>query len=35
MKYEELIKSCIEILKSFNPNLEGADSYAEKFLKAV
>jgi hypothetical protein len=35
MKYEELIKSCIEILKLYNPNIEGADSFAEKYLKNV
>jgi hypothetical protein len=35
MKYEELINSCIEIIKSYNPNIEGADSFAEKYLKAV
>lgn len=35
MRYEELIKSCIDILESYNANKEGADSYAEKFLKTV
>lgn len=35
MKYEELIKSCMDIIESFNANKEGADSYAERFLKSV
>lgn len=35
MKYEELINSCIEIIKSYNPNIEGADSFSEKYLKTV
>ena len=35
MKYEELIKACIELIKEFNPNIEGADSFAEKSLKSV
>ena len=35
MKYEELVLASIECIQKFNPNLEGPDSFAETFLKAV
>jgi len=33
MKYDELIISCITCIQEFNPNIEGPDCWAEKFLK--
>ena len=33
MKYDELILSCISCIQEFNPNIEGPDCWAEKFLK--
>jgi hypothetical protein len=35
MKYSELINACIDCMKGYNPNIEGPDSYADKFLKKV
>ncbi len=35
MKFSELIDSCIECLKSFNPIVKTLDSHADDFLKAV
>ncbi len=35
MKYEELIMTCVECIKKFNPSIEGPDSYADNFLKNV
>ncbi len=35
MKYDELILTCIDCIKSFNPNKEGPDSHAEAYLKNV
>jgi hypothetical protein len=35
MKYDELIISCIQCIKTYNPNIEGQDSHAENFLKTV
>jgi hypothetical protein len=32
MKYSELILSCIECHRAFNPSIEGPDSHADKFL---
>jgi len=33
MKYDELILSCIKCIQKYDPNIEGPDSWAEKFLK--
>jgi hypothetical protein len=35
MKYSELIQQCIECHQLFNPNVEGPDSHAEKYLTKV
>ena len=33
MKYEELLKICIEGIQSFNDKIEGPDSFLDTFLK--
>ena len=35
MKFSELIDSCIECIKSFNPIIKTIDSHADDFLKDV
>lgn len=35
MRYDELIDACIQCIQNYNPNIEGPDSFAEKFLKKV
>lgn len=35
MRYDELIDACIQCIQKYNPNIEGPDSFAEKFLKKV
>ena len=35
MKFSELIDSCIECIKSFNPIVKTLDSHADDFLKDV
>jgi hypothetical protein len=35
MKYSELIQHCIECTKQYNPDIEGPDSHADKFLNKV
>ena len=35
MKFSELIDSCIECLKGFNPIIKTIDSHADDFLKDV
>lgn len=35
MKFSELIDSCIECIKNFNPIIKTIDSHADDFLKDV
>jgi hypothetical protein len=35
MKFSELIDSCVECLRSFNPIIKTIDSHADDFLKDV
>ena len=35
MKFSELIDSCIECIKTFNPIIKTLDSHADDFLKDV
>lgn len=35
MKFSELIDSCIECIKNFNPIIKTIDSHADDFLKTV
>ena len=35
MKFNELIDSCIEVIKTFNPVIKTLDSHADDFLKTV
>ena len=35
MQYDELITQCIKAVKSFNPKLEGPNSFIERFVKSV
>jgi hypothetical protein len=35
MHYDELIRQCIESIKKYNPNIEGPDSFIDKYLKKV
>lgn len=35
MKFNELIDSCIEVIKSFNPIIKTLDSHADDYLKDV
>ena len=33
MKYEELIKLCLEIMKTYNPIILTVDSHSDEFVK--
>ena len=35
MKFSELIDSCVECVKTFNPIIKTIDSHADDFLKDV
>ena len=35
MKYDELIKACIQCIQQFDPTVECEDSFADSFLKKV
>ena len=35
MKYDQLIKTCIEAIKDYNDKIEGPDSYIDIYIKSV
>ena len=35
MHFDELINQCIICLKTYNPSIEGPDSFVSKYLKKI